>query len=217
MNIYNHNYLSLFNTSLKELSICEEDYEKLANFTNDFLMKKYNVLCLRDYNYIKMLHQEVKSENGDIVKLFYENKFVGYYVYWGIKEKIIRGIFLDDKFTNITNTKPLVMGRIVNLYEFFKNFSLKDGVNEPINICLNIKDNIIKENNGIFRLTVLNNSSYIEQINNSIDNILNINIQDLLSVCFGYRNINIFTNNDYIIKTLSKINILDKVFIDEEV
>ncbi|MBS5793911.1 MAG: GNAT family N-acetyltransferase [Clostridiales bacterium] len=215
--IYNHIYLEFKDNSFKELELCEEDYCEIADYTNSFLEKKYNVFCKRDYNYIKILHEEVKSENGNIIKLFDKDKFIGYYIYWGLKEKIVRAIFVDDKYTKVKETKPLVMARIINLYEFFKNFSLKDKENE-ICIYLNIKDSIINENNGLFKLNISDNGSYIEKVLKPFDeNILEINIQDLLSVFFGYKDLSLFTKNDYILKNFSKINLLNKVFIDEEV
>ncbi len=210
--IYNHNFLNI-NDSFKEIDVKEEDYEKIANFTNKFLKEKYNVFCIRDLDYIKTLHQEVKSENGNITMLFDDNNFVGYYVYWGVDKKTVRGVFLDDKYTSIKETKPLVMARIVNLYEFFKNFSSK----EDVSICLNIKDDIIKENNGLFKINISQNSSYIEALNTPLNKVLNININDLTSILFGYKNINLFTKDDYILNAFSKINLLNKVFIDEEV
>lgn len=214
--IYNHNYLELNNCNLQEIEINENDYESIANFTNEFLNNRCNTFCIRDSKYIDTLLKEVKSENGNIIKLFDNNNFIGYYVYWGLNEKIVRAIFVYENFTNIKEAKPLVMGRIINLYEFFKNFSTKD---EDISIYLNIKDNIIIENNGLFKLNISKNKSYIEKVENEniIENILNINIQDLLSIFFGYKNIENFTTNNFIINNFSKINLLNKVFIDEEV
>ncbi|WP_317367643.1 GNAT family N-acetyltransferase [uncultured Tyzzerella sp.] len=214
--IYNHNFLEINNSNFEEIELTEKDYTQIADFTNNFLEKRYKTFCKRDFNYIKVLHQEVKSENGNIIMLFNNNKLIGYYVYWGVNEKIIRAIFLDNAYTNIKNIKPLVMARIINLYEFFKNFSLKDK-NDNICMYFNIVDNIIKENNGIFKLTVYDNKSKIEKTSHRNENILNINIQDLLSVFFGYKDISLFTKNDYILKNFHKINLLDKVFIDEEV
>ncbi len=215
--IYDHNFLNLENTKLKEVKISENDYKNIADFTNKFLQTKYSTFCFRDYDYIKTLHNEVISENGNIVMLFNNDSFVGYYVYWGIEEKNIRAIFLDDKFTNVKENKPLVMARIVNLYEFFKNFSLKSNNLDNIHLYLKITDNIIKENNGIFKLSVFKDKSYIESCETTCENILDVNIKDLLSIFFGYKNINLFTKNNYILSCLSKINTLDKVFIDEEV
>ncbi len=214
--IYNHNYLQLNNNNLKEVEICENDYENIANFTNEFLQKRYNNFCIRDYNYIKTLLKEVKSENGNIIKLFDKDNFIGYYVYWGVKEKITRAIFVDENFTNIKETKPLVMARIINLYEFFKNFSLKPN-NDNITLYFNIKDNIINENNGLFKLTINSQNSYLEKTTDNNENILNVSIQNLLSIFFGYKNICNFTNNKFILTNFNKINLLDKVFIDEEV
>lgn len=214
--IYNHNYLQLNNNNLKEVEICENDYENIANFTNEFLQKRYNNFCIRDYNYIKTLLKEVKSENGNIIKLFDKDNFIGYYVYWGVKEKITRAIFVDENFTNIKETKPLVMARIINLYEFFKNFSLKPN-NDNITLYFNIKDNIINENNGLFKLTINSQNSYLEKTTDNNENILNVSIQNLLSIFFGYKNISNFTNNKFILTNFNKINLLDKVFIDEEV
>ena len=214
--IYNHNYLQLNNNNLKEVEICENDYENIANFTNEFLQKRYNNFCIRDYNYIKTLLKEVKSENGNIIKLFDKDNFIGYYVYWGVKEKITRAIFVDENFTNIKETKPLVMARIINLYEFFKNFSLKPN-NDNITLYFNIKDNIINENHGLFKLTINSQNSYLEKTTDNNENILNVSIQNLLSIFFGYKNICNFTNNKFILTNFNKINLLDKVFIDEEV
>lgn len=210
--IYNHNFLTI-NNNFKEIEIIEKDYEKIANFTNNFLKEKYNVFCIRSLDYIKILHQEVKSENGNIVMLFDNDNFIGYYVYWGFNEKIIRGVFLEDKYTVIKETKPLVMARIINLYELFKNILSK----EDISICLNIKDNIIKENNGIFKINITKETSSIEKLISPLDNTLSLNINDLTSILFGYKNINQFTKNKCILDKFSKIHLLNRVFIDEEV
>lgn len=214
--IYNHSYLQLNNSNLKEIEICENDYTNIANFTNEFLQKRYNTFCKRDNNYINILHKEVKSENGNIIKLFDNDNFIGYYVYWGVKEKVIRALFVDEQFTNIKEIKPLVMARIVNLYEFFKNFSNKDKNNKTC-IYLNIKDSIIIENNGLFKLTIYDNNSFLEKIETTNEAVLNVNIQDLLSIFFGYKDIELFTKNENILKSFYSINLLDKVFIDEEV
>lgn len=218
--IYNHDYLCLKENSFTKKHIQQQDYEMIANFTNDFLKNKHNVFVSRNKNYIKTLYNEVKSEQGDIILLFDNEKFIGYYVYWGVLEKITRAIFLDEKYTNIKETKPLVMARIVNLFEFFKNFTLKNENDKQIKLYLNIEDNIIKQNNGTFILNVFKNESYIEkitQITEHTTDVLNINIQDLLSLFFGYKTPQTFTNNKNILNCISKINLLNKVFIDEEV
>lgn len=215
--IYNHDYLCLKENNFIKKSIQQKDYEMVANFTNDFLKNKYNVFVNRDKNYIEILHNEVKSEQGDIILLFDNDKFIGYYVYWGVLEKITRAVFIDEKYTNIKENKPLVMARIVNLFEFFKNFTLKNENDNQIKLCLNIQDNIIKQNNGIFMLNVFKNESYIEPLTEATTDVLNINIQNLLSLFFGYKNPQTFTHNKNILNCISKINLLNKVFIDEEV
>lgn len=215
--IYNHNFLELKNSiAIEETPISENDYNQLASFTNKFLLKRFNTFILRDENYIKTLHEEVKSENGNIIKLYNNKVFIGYYVYWGIAEKITRAIFIDDNFTEIKKNKELVMARILNLYEFCSNFS--SNTEENISIYLDINDNIIEENNNKFKLSISKNTSKIEKVSSFNENpFLQINIQNLLSLMFGYKSINYFTKNENIINCFKKINLLDKVFIDEEV
>lgn len=213
--IYNHTYSELKNNNnLKEIKLNENLYEFLANFLNEFLAKKYNIFSLRDYSYISLLHKEVKSENGDIILLYENNKFLGCYIYWGNENKIIRGIFTEDKYLNVSNTKPLVMARIINLNSFFKNITSK---NKDLTLILNITDNIIKENNGLFKLDINKNCSKISKTENiDFKNILNISIADLTSLFFGYKNILSFTENKDIINLFSNINFYN-VFLDEEV
>lgn len=215
--IYNHKFLDLIeNKNLIEKPITKDDYKYIADFTNDFLSKKYTVFCFRDNDYIQTLHKEVISEGGDIIKLYEDDVFLGYYVYWGIEEKIIRAIFMPDAYTKIEKEKPLVMARIVNIYSFFKNFSLKQN-SQDICIYLNIKDNILKENNGLFKLTISYEKSSLEKIQSTDKSVLTLDISDLTSLFFGYKDISCFTDNKTYIDYFSKINLLDKIFIDEEV
>lgn len=214
--IYNHKSLQL-NTNLIEKRASKDDFEMLANFTNDFLYKRFSSFCIRDINYMNTLYNEVKSENGDIVKLYDNNEFIGYYVYWGNTEKIVRAIFIDEKYTKVKETNPLVMGRIINLYSFFENFKLKNNFTYAT-IYLKINDNFISENNGYFKLDVTKNYSKIKPIQHlkTID-VLEINIQNLLSIFFGYKSIQLFTQNKSIIENFNKIKLLDNIFFDEEV
>ncbi len=213
--IYNHNTLDFDITKFKTENIDKNDYKFLADFTTNYLKNKYNVFCLRDEHYMEILHQEVKSENGDILKVYDNENFIGYYVYWGTSEKIIREVFLKNICLDIKETKPLVMARIIDINNFFKNFSLRED-NEDIVLYLKITDNIIEQNNGLYKLTISKNKSYIEKATNA-DKIFNIDISDLASLFFGYKDIKEFTEDEDIINKFYKIALLDRVFIDEEI
>lgn len=212
--IYNHKNISLNVHNLKEVKLSHNHYKSLSNFFETYLKQKYNVFTVRDTEYIKLLHNEVLSENGDIILLYENNNLLGCYIYWGNNEKIIRGVFIEEKYCNILNIKPLVMGRIININEFFKNITSK---NSSISLILNIKDNIIKENNGVFKLDINNKFSIINKITEkNFNDILNISIGDLTSLFFGYENISNFTKNENIINLFQNINLYNP-FLDEEV
>lgn len=214
--IYDHNFSELKNYDFKKFPVNEVDYQSLADFINAELKEKYNVFTLRDKLYISNLHKEVKSENGDIIMLYDNEKFVGCYIYWGIKEKLTRAVFISENYIKNEKINPLVMARIVNLQEFFKNFS--SSINKEINLYLNIKDLLIKENNGIFTLSISKHgSNLIKSEKKTYPNILNLTIGDLTSLFFGYKPIENYTKNTEIIKIFNKINLLNKIFLDEEV
>ena len=213
--IYNHNFLKFKeNLCLEEVSLTEEKYQFLANFINDYLKHKFNVFSKRTKEYISTLHKEVKSENGDI-KLLYENStFIGCYIYWGLDKKIIRAIFTKDNLCELSENKPLVMARIININSFFKNITSKNG---KLMLTLNINDPLIKTNNGLFQIEFNTLNSTIKKIDFSNDiDILYIDISNLTSVCFGYKKIEEFTNNKNIIEIFKNINLYN-VFLDEEV
>lgn len=213
--IYNHNFLEFNdNISFNEISLTKNNYNFICDFINKYLKQYYNIFSERTVEYIEILHKEVKSENGDISMLYKDNNFIGCYIYWGLNNKIIRAIFSKYDLFKVKENKPLVMARIINLNEFFKNITCKSS---QIELIINLEDKIIKENNGIFKLNINNTDSSIIKIDNYNENdILSIDISDLTSLMFGYKNIYEFTNNDNIINLFKDIN-LYKVFLDEEV
>lgn len=207
--IYNHNELGLNALKdIKEVYVTENDIYDICNFTNKFLSKKYNTFVKRDSLYFSNLLAEVKSENGNIIKFMRNNKLLGYYVYWGTNEKIVRAIFDYNDLSYIKDTKKLVMARIINLEKIFESIK-KDN---DLYLYINITDNIIKENNGLFILDKYG----IKKTNESNLNTLNIDISNLTSVCFGYEDISVFTKNEFIINMFKNITFLN-VFLDEEV
>lgn len=239
--IYNHDFLEIKNIKnfdLKDLSnlkilnqsnielvfesVNNFDFEFIADFTNKVLQNK-NLFCNRDEFYIRTLLEEVKSENGDIIKIYKKDnlEFIGYYVYWG---DIVRAVFFNNKenfnkYTQLKETKPLVMARIINIFEYFKNFT----ATQNIELIINLSDKIIKENNGVMHLIINKENSNIFKIG-EVENSnyyyrvdLVLDIADLTSLFFGYKSIQEFTDNLEIIQKFDKINFLSNIFIDEEV
>lgn len=211
--IYNHEYLDFDEIKFVLDRAEKDDLPMLAKFTNDFLNGKYNVYCERNEEYMKKILAEVHSEQGDIVKIFRKNKFIGYYIYWGL-DKTKRAIFIDEKYVSINKTSPLVMGRIVNVYSFFENNFTS---NEKIELRIKIIDNIIKENNGIFSIKFDRIASKISKKDDDADFEMELNISDVTSLFFGYTKILDYTDDKKVIKKFDKITLLNKIFIDEEV
>lgn len=223
--IYNHKSLTFKDSlNLKKEPIDESEYSDVAAKLNFMLKNKYEVFAIRDENYIKTLKNELKSENGDFLKVFLENKFIGYYLYWGIKNSEIRSIYVPDKYTDVSKIEPKIMARIVNLKSFLENIYLSKNTSEKMIFYIKIEDNIIKDNSNVFKWEVSNNFSSLEVCENfkNINSVVKLNISTLTSWIFGYISLNSLILENYvqcenkdILNKLSLIKIIDGIFLDE--
>lgn len=238
--IYNHKLLELVNSDeliFEDINFENlKDFDLLAGLTNNYFINNYySTYCVRNREYMLTLLHEVKSENGRITKMYEgsisEDNLIGYYVFWG---DYIRAIFLNskskfDSYTRVKSSKPLVMGRVINVVSFLESLTLKDEYlnfdSDSENIKINIKvlDNIIKKNNCFLELNI-NSFNFQKAEVITIYNDLGhkefdlvLNISDLTSLFFGYTQIESYTQDLKVIQDFKKIKIFSKVFIDEEV
>lgn len=122
---------------------------------------------------VELIASELEQNNQEIVKLtFLETHFIQ-------KE----GLELTD-LSYESKEYPIIMARIVHL----KNFLNLITSTEEVSICLEVKDSILKENEGIYELKFSKDGCEIKQnqeiTESSIE--LSLEISDLTSVLFGY-------------------------------
>lgn len=150
--INNYENIRLNNTAFDIYNFQQQDLKELIKFSNTYLSKNYNAYILKDEDYFLRYLKEIQSENGFILIYKNKNKIIGFEAFWGLDKLEKREALILNEFSKkeITN-KPAYMLRIINLFEFLTNFTLKDNaINSKLSIILKIKDNIIKENTGIY-------------------------------------------------------------------
>lgn len=118
--------------------------------------------------------------------------------------------FLEQK-------KPIIMGRIVNLFEFMKNLTAR----EALSITIKVLDPIIEENHGVweFHFSKKTDDRYFcDRMLPGRNPELTLDIGTFTEIFMGYRKITEFSKKGLTGETLeklNKINFIHKVFINE--
>lgn len=200
---------TLGETNLIFKSATEEDFKKLAVFSEELLSEKYRVFAQRDENYYQMIKKQFEAEHGEVICVYDDAALVGYFFYGEYEAiEVMEPVCLDlyknefigiiankfkesmkeikvtafdllneDDFKNIV-TKPVTMVRIVSLEMFVSHLKAV----EPIELVIEIKDEYIDENNGIFAFKIGRIESKIELTSKAPE--LTLGISELTLLCF---------------------------------
>lgn len=137
----------------------DRECESMAEYSNRVLSKQFDLFVWKDQEYYKRLIREQESEDGQVVIL----KNIG---------GDINGIFMFDTECGVEIREPvmdhscteyihpLMMGRILNLERFCGMIKSR----EPFSMEIEIRDTMIPENSGYFRITADCNGGKAERL-----------------------------------------------------
>lgn len=147
----------------------EEDCEKAAHYMENWLEGRFELFCNRDAAYVSRLLKELASENGQLYFLHHGDALVGLQAFWGFGKKEQRLLYADSDFIEETQKKPVIMARIICLTEILSAFALKQkSYQEEVCIYLQVRDQMISENNGVFVWTLTKSGSKVERVSANI-------------------------------------------------
>ncbi len=109
----------------------------------------------------------------------------------------IRFVLSNPKTCNI-KIKPFMMGRVINFKKYLE--SLDINTDEKIDLVISLKDNQIKENNKIFKITNHNNRLEVECGNLDYD--VEFDINTISQLAFSYIN----ANEAYLLNNIEENN-----------
>lgn len=215
-NEYNANFSELKKQVIKE----EPDKElifRILDFINNEVSRDNDVYTYRDENYFIRDLKEIASEDGFINVYSDDNDILAVESFWGrqkleLKERIVSGELSQREFG-----KENIMVRITDIAELLSNFRAK----EPVDIIIKINDNIVKTQNGYFRIEMDSSHSSICKLSDIGDRgFIEFDIADFTSWIFGYVSdvkceIVNFSDKSIAKKTLNSINKISGIFINE--
>lgn len=127
----------------------EEENAQLADFANRILEQNFDLYICRDAAYYERLGKEQQSEDGDVAILRYKSgELMGSFCYSTEDGVEIREPILMENIEE--SHHPAMMGRIVHLQNFVKNLRFST----PFYETISLNDDIIPENNGVFRIYI---------------------------------------------------------------
>lgn len=212
--IYTHRNQEYYEVLMKE--VWSENGEILLIF-ND------NMLC----GYCMYAIGELVEVREPVCKKGYEKEFIVSVIktlmkynknikLFGIDFLLADTLEKQDDIYDVKST-PMIMARIVNFVSFITRIKGDSG----LAITLQIKDPIINENNGFFHLYTIKGNPYIQVNKTDGKADIYLNIADLTSFLFGYIGLDQLEENcltmtdNSIFKELKKIQIPDKIFLNE--
>lgn len=89
---------------------------------------------------------------------------------------------LDNPKDSTIKIKPFMMGRVINFKGYLESLEIDNNIKSSINIS--IKDNYIKENNGVFKLILENKKIKVEKDNLNYD--VEFDINTITQLAFSY-------------------------------
>lgn len=190
-----------------------------ARFAGRQLEQSYEVYALRDEGYYRDLCREVRSDKGDLILLYTrdeEEQLAGIWAYYGETAENKRELIcLPDYIKETGPKKPAVMGRIIHLEQFVSVICLKeDCPASEMELLLEVKDNFIQQNAGIYRWKLDHNGSSLVRVEGDagIKPHLSMGIGELTSWLFGYSEPSVPEESMVLAE---RIRLLNGVFFDE--
>ena len=114
---------------------------------------------------------------------------------------------LSNPRTVTMKIKPFMMGRIINFKKYLESLYIES--NEKTSLIISIKDDYIKENNKVFKITLENNRLSVEE--GKFDYDVEFNINTISQLVFSYINgreaylLNNIEENEKVIKFLDTV------------
>lgn len=132
---------------------------------------------------------------------------------------------IDDKIRFILSNprtvtikiKPFMMGRVINFKKYLESLDVKN--NGKLSLIISVKDDYIKDNNKIFKITLENNRLTVEEGNFEYD--VEFNINTISQLAFSYINgreaylLNNIEENEKVIKFLDTVFTKKENYINE--
>lgn len=143
----------------------------LADFANDCLKERYNIYVYRDVSYYKMQLKESEAQNGDIYVLLEKGAIKAFFVYAREEGEVFLQEVLEaedgmlDFLQKTAKKKPIIMARIIHLEEMMKMVCGKGNTN----IIIEIKDELIPENEGVYQWKITPAGSRVQKISKEAD------------------------------------------------
>lgn len=141
-------------------------FNLLAEFANGYLKEHYNIYVHRDASYYEMQLKESEAQDGDIYVWFEQNEIKAFFLYAREGEEIFLQEVMEEKegilefLQKAEKKKPIIMARIIHLEEMMKLVCSK----ENTIMVIEIEDELIPENTGIFRWEMTPKGSLVTRI-----------------------------------------------------
>lgn len=213
------------------------DKDSLVTFANEELSKKYNVYVPRNKEYFDILLDEVTCCGGGFLIFKQEDDILGYIAYmfddmFHIVELICKDEYQEklvgeaykiychvnkEKSDNINRFQTTIMMRIIHFEEFIKNVRS----NEKVSFVMEVEDEILTENKGIYLLEIDEDKGSVKRINEEPQ--VRVNVKQLVDLFFDRMSkedmysIVVSEDKKEILEKLNKIIKYNKVFINDVV
>ena len=158
------------------------DISRLAIFAQSMMNERYGIYLTKDKEYFKNIFSLMEAEGGRI-DIYFENKIIlGYRI--GFGDEIIEEV-LDESIEELSyvknNPKPFAMARILDIKGVLANLpTVQKG-----NVVVEVKDDIIEENNGVFLWRYGKGVQNFERTKSEPE--VKVTIGELTAHVFGYR------------------------------
>ena len=197
---------------LRAYSASPADARQLAEWANDCLGSRMDVFTWRDERYYDNLLRETASDGGEVLMFYEGERLVGTAAYIAEETYEVREILaypgyeprlvgwlaghLGDRAgmmlmppwkadeAGVENGfRPMIMGRILYLESFLRLLRFD---READHLCLEVKDDLIQENNGSFRIVIRNGKAEkVTRLDHPEAGCLKVTVEMLMQAAFG--------------------------------
>ena len=140
--------------------------QQLADFSNEYLRKHYQIYVVRDADYYETQLKESQAQNGDIYVWLKQGKITGFFLYAKEEGEVFIQEVMEAKqgtfpfLKKEEKKKPVIMARIIHLEEMLK-LLVSDS---PKTVLLEVEDDLLPQNDGVYRLEMTSEGSLVTKL-----------------------------------------------------